>query len=139
MRSPVKKILDVAKQVKILFEDYLTGLAKRTKHTLLPTPRIEGVVVLSGNSDLSGIAPTEIGQVFSIKNFVETITDTKKRLAHFQPVKPYFVSTPVNSAEWKPKLEKFFNVRDGLFKEGLFVYHKSLASQIHDQLGTEIE
>lgn len=122
VRSPVKKILENARQVKILLGDYLADLAKRTKHPKLPTPRIEGVVVLTGSSDLSGIAPTEIGQVFTLKNFVATIIDTRKRLAHFPPVNPDFVSRPVNSAEWRPRLEKFFNVRDGLFKEGMRRY-----------------
>lgn len=122
VRSPVKKIIENARQVYILLGGYLADLAKRTGHTRLPTPRIEGVVVLTGSSDLSSIAPTEIGQVFTLKKFVETITDTKKRLAHFPAVNPDFVSRPINSAEWKPRLEKFFNVRDGLFKEGMRRY-----------------
>ncbi|WP_164574801.1 hypothetical protein, partial [Pseudomonas viridiflava] len=35
---------------------------------------------------------------------------------------PDFVSRPINSPDWKPRLEKFFNVRDGLFKEGMRHY-----------------
>lgn len=121
-RSPVKKILETARQVMILLREHLAELAKRTVHPKLPTPRIEGVVVLTGSSDLSGIAPTENCQVFTLKNFVDTVTDTRKRLARFAAVNSDFVSRPVNSTEWKPRLERFFNVRDGLFKEGMRHY-----------------
>ncbi|PCD00947.1 NERD domain-containing protein [Halopseudomonas pelagia] len=130
VRSPVKKIIENARQVKILLGDYLADLARRTKHPRLPTPRVEGVVVLTGSSDLSGIAPTEIGQVFTMKKFVATITDTRKRLSHFPPVNPDFLSRPVNSAEWKPRLEKFFNVRDGVFQEGKRRYGGYVATGI---------
>jgi serine/threonine protein kinase len=121
-RSPVKKILENARQVMILLGGHLEELAKRTKHAKLPTPRIDAAVVLTSSTDLTGIASTEMAQVFTIRQFVETVTDTRKRLSRFAPVPSAFVATPVNGAEWKPRLERFFNVRDGLFKEGMRHY-----------------
>ncbi|WP_406833844.1 AAA domain-containing protein [Pseudomonas asiatica] len=121
-RSPVKKILDNAKQVMILLSSFLDEHAKRTKYTRLPTPRVEGVVVLSSSNDLSGIAPTEVGHVFTLKDFASTVSDTRKRLKRFPEAHHSFYKRPLSSDEWRPKLQKFFNVRDGHFREGMRRY-----------------
>jgi serine/threonine protein kinase len=122
-RSPVKKILDNAKQLLILLNSFLDEQAKRTKSARLPTPRIEGVVVLTGSQDLSGIAPTEVGHVFTMADFVSIVVDTRKRLTRF-PDAPavFYTRLKLSAPEWKPIFQKFFNVRDGYFKEGMRRY-----------------
>ncbi len=127
-RSPVKKILDNAKQVFILLKSFLEEQAKRSKSPKLPTPRIEGVVILTGSRDLKGIAPTEIGHVFTQIDFVSTIEDTKKRLTRFPEAHASFYRNRLISPEWKLTLHKFFNVRDGHFIEGMRRYGSYIAT-----------
>lgn len=87
-RSPIAKISENARQVAILMGKYLEDLARRTRYPKLTTPRIDGLVVLTGTSDVSGIAPTEIGSVFALDDFIRTIANTKARINRFPKADP---------------------------------------------------
>lgn len=117
-RSPVAKISENARQVSILLGKHLDDLARRTRRPKLPTPRIDGLVVLTGTSDVSGIAPTEIGSVFALDDFIRTIANTKDRINRLPKAAPCFVETPLTSDAWKPRLDKFFNASTGFFRPG---------------------
>lgn len=127
-QSPVKKILESAREVWIRLDRFLEDRARQTKHPRLPTPKVVGVVVLTSSTDLSGIAPTEELSVFTAKNFCNIVKDTKLRIGRFHPVSPEFVSTPVYSEEWRRHLDLFLNVKSGVFLPGMRKYGGYAAS-----------
>ena len=122
------KISENARQVAILMGKYLDDLARRTGHPKLPTPRIDGLVVLTATSDVSGIAPTEGGSVFALDDFISTITNTKDRISRLPKAAPCFVQTPLTSVTWKPRLDKFFNASTGFFRPGMRRYGGYIAA-----------
>lgn len=119
-RSPVSKISanvrEVYRLLKGHLEDQATRSGKRRKNVL--PPRVEGLVVLTGTNDVSGIAPTELGSVMHIDAFMRTIQNVRERIETFGPVSPQFVDDPLTSNEWKFKLGCFFNVKTGPFRPG---------------------
>lgn len=127
-QSPVKKILESAREVWIRLDRFLEDRARQTKRPRLPTPKVVGVVVLTSSTDLSGIAPTEELSVFTAKSFCSIVKDTKLRVGRFHPVSPEFVSTPVYSEEWRRHLDLFLNVKSGVFVPGMRKYGGYAAS-----------
>ncbi|WP_247254194.1 AAA domain-containing protein [Pseudomonas moorei] len=127
-QSPVKKILESAREVWIRLDRFLADRAHQTKRPRLPTPKVIGVVVLTSSTDLSGIAPTEELSVFTAKSFCSIVKDTKLRIGRFHPVSPDFVSTPVYSEEWRRHLDLFLNVKSGVFVPGMRKYGGYAAS-----------
>ncbi|MBZ7367935.1 protein kinase [Klebsiella grimontii] len=117
-QSPVKKILENAREVRIQLDRFLERRARQTKRPRLPTPQVVGVVVLTSSSDLSGIAPTEELSVFTAKSFCNIVKDTKLRLGRFHPVSSEFVSDPIHSETWRRHLDLFLNVKSGVFIPG---------------------
>ncbi|MGQ7814548.1 AAA domain-containing protein [Metapseudomonas furukawaii] len=127
-QSPVKKILESAREVWIRLDRFLEDRARQTKRPRLPTPKVVGIVVLTSSTDLSGIAPTEELSVFTAKSFCSIVKDTKLRVGRFHPVSPEFVSTPVYSEEWRRHLDLFLNVKSGVFVPGMRKYGGYAAS-----------
>ncbi|ELI8277568.1 TPA: AAA domain-containing protein [Yersinia enterocolitica] len=117
-QSPVKKILENAREVRIQLDRFLERRARQTKRPRLSTPQVVGVVVLTSSSDLSGIAPTEELSVFTAKSFCNIVKDTKLRLGRFHPVSSEFVSDPIHSETWRRHLDLFLNVKSGVFIPG---------------------
>lgn len=108
--SPVGKIHQNAKEVARLLVDHLKRHAKKA----LP-PRVVGLVVVTGSADLSGIAATEQGSVFPADAFIDTVSNTGKRIATFGAVA---MNTPLTDVDWKDQLSKFFNARTGPLRPG---------------------
>jgi hypothetical protein len=81
-------------------------------------PKIQGLVVVTAWADLSRIAPTELGSVVTIDDFVRSVATPGSRVNAFGPVPPMFVSNPLTSNAWKNQLGHFFNVQTGPFKPG---------------------
>jgi serine/threonine protein kinase len=127
-QSPVKKIIENAREVWIRLDRYLDERARQTKRTRMPTPKVVGVVVLTSSFDLSGIAPTEELSVFTAKNFCNIVKDTKLRIGRFHPVSSDFVSTPIYSEDWRRHLDLFLNVKSGVFVPGMRRYGGYVAS-----------
>jgi serine/threonine protein kinase len=117
-QSPVKKILDSAREVRLRLDRFLDDRARKTGHPRLQTPKVVGVVVLSSSTDLSGIAPTEELSVFTIKNFCTIVKDTNLRIGRFHAVPADFVSNPICSEGWCRHLNIFFNVKSSVFIPG---------------------
>jgi hypothetical protein len=119
-RSPVGKINENAKQVYQLLRAYLSEHIKRTGHSKPAgdVPRVQGLVLLTATSDISGIAPTERASVYCIDPFLRIIQQPGERVQHFRAVNSCFVDTPLTSNDWKPILSKFFNVSTGRFRPG---------------------
>ncbi|MGZ3306857.1 MAG: nuclease-related domain-containing protein, partial [Asticcacaulis sp.] len=111
--SPVGKIHQNAKEVGRLLVDHLKRHAKNT----VP-PRVVGLVVVTGNADLSGIAATEQGSVFAASAFIDTVSHIGKRIAAFGGAAPAIVNTPLTEVVWKDQLSKFFNARTGPLRPG---------------------
>lgn len=121
-RSPVAKISENTRDAFNLLSSHLRDEDRRFARNGGLVPRLQGLVVLTGTTDVSGIAPTERGQVLCIADFVRMIQRPKDRVAALGPVPPPFVTNPLTSPEWKTRLARFFNVRTGPFRPGTRLY-----------------
>lgn len=117
-RSPVAKIAENARDVAVLLTSHLRSEDRRFDRKENLVPRVKGMVVLTGTTDVSGIATTERGQVLLIDEFIQKILSPKDRVAALGPVPPTFVDNPLTSQEWKTRLDRFFNVQTGPFRPG---------------------
>lgn len=113
--SPVQKASQNARDIYILLGNYLKQVGKGPK---LLTPRVHGLVVISGNADIKGIAPTEVLNVFHVGPFIKAASTPGNRVAAFRAVPPDFVANPLTSSEWKGRLSSFFNARTGQLRPG---------------------
>ncbi len=104
--SPVAKITDIARGMAPLLSQ---ELKKRPETRNLPYPRIEGLVVLTGKADRSGIAETERAKVFTIDEFVKAVKDNKLERQTFGNVAEEFLNRPLTDPFWKERLNRFFN------------------------------
>ncbi|MCH1920373.1 AAA domain-containing protein [Shewanella sp. A3A] len=127
-QSPVKKILENAREVYNRLDRFLEERARQTRRPRLLTPKVVGVVVLTSSTDLSGISPTEELSVFTVKNFCNIVKNTNLRIGRFHPVAPEFVSTPIYSEDWRRHLDLFLNVKSGVFVPGMRKYGGYVAS-----------
>lgn len=127
-RSPVAKISENTRDLFIRLSAHLKDEDRRFGRSEGSVPRVHGLVVLTGTNDVSGIAPTELGQVMRVDDFVRMIQQPKNRVATLGPVSPTFVSNPLTSNEWKTRLARFFNVRTGPFRPGTRRYGSYRAS-----------
>lgn len=114
--SPVAKISANARQVFIQLEAHLKRHAKGTRPIV---PKVQGLVVLTKATDLSGIAETERQAVMPVAAFTSALKSVPKRIEVFGKAPPAGVLT---SAEWKDQLSKFFNVSKGVFLPGRRTY-----------------
>lgn len=114
--SPVAKISANARQVFIQLEAHLKRYAKGAKPIV---PRVQGLVVLTKATDLSGISETERQGVMPVAAFTSSLKSVPKRIEVFGKAPPAGVLT---SVEWKDQLSKFFNVSKGVFLPGRRTY-----------------
>lgn len=129
-RSPVAKINENARDVSHLLKKHLQEQARSTGNfsSDLVIPRVYGFIVLTGTVDRSGIAPTEVNQVFCIDTFIRMVQRTSDRIHYWGGAHPEIVKDPLTSAEWKAKLGRFFNVSTGPFRPGVRRYGNYRAS-----------
>nr|WP_247710953.1 AAA domain-containing protein [Qipengyuania aestuarii] len=109
--SPVRKISENAREVFIQLQAHL----KRHSKGRPIIPRVQGLVVLTGATDLSGLAETEAKAVMSISQFTSVLKSRQRRIETFGKAPPH---GPLTTKEWKDQLSKFFNVRKGVFVPG---------------------
>lgn len=115
--SPVAKIVGIARDIRIQLGD---ALKKRPESKSEPVPTIEGLVVMTGSADCSGITGAERQKVFSIDDFIRILLDDKKQRATFGNVAPQLISRPLVSQFWKEHLNRFFGVNSNpFFRPGL--------------------
>lgn len=123
--SPVAKIHSNVKDVLRLLTKELKS---RPETRSAPIPKIVGVVVITGNANLSEIAAAERGSVFEIDAFLKTLASEKARRAAFGNVAQKILETPLTDAVWKSRFAKFFNVSAGPFKPGRLRYDRYVAT-----------
>lgn len=123
--SPVAKIHSNVKDVLRLLT---TELRSRPESRSAPIPKIVGVVVITGNANLSGITAAERGSVFEIDDFLKTLGSEQARRAAFGNVAPKIVEFPLTDTVWKQRFAKFFNVNAGPFKPGRLRYDRYVAT-----------
>ncbi|MCW2189468.1 serine/threonine protein kinase [Bradyrhizobium elkanii] len=104
--SPVAKITDIARSIVPLLS---RELKKRPETRDLALPRIDGIVVLTGRADRSGIAETERSKVLTADEFIRIVKDNKLERQSFGNVAPEFLSRPLTDPFWKERLVRFFN------------------------------
>ena len=122
--SPVQKVHQNAKDIAFLLED---DLKRNSKGVKLLTPRIIGLVVVTGNADLSGVAATEAGSVFPVDHFIKAVSTPQARIGMFKGVARHFVDTPLTSNDWKNRISGFFNARTGKLRPGSRRYGNFIA------------
>lgn len=104
--SPVAKITDIARSVHVLLGQ---ELKKRPETRQLSVPRVDGLVVLTGKSDPSGVAATERAKVLHANEFIKIVKDPKLSWDSFGNVPPDFLSRPLTDPFWHSRLAAFFN------------------------------
>lgn len=114
--SPVAKISANARNIYIQLEAHLKRHAKGGK---VIVPKVQGLVVLTKVTDLSGISEAERQAVMPVAAFTSALKSTPKRIEVFGKAPP---TGPLTSAEWKDQLSKFFNVSKGVFVPGRRTY-----------------
>lgn len=126
--SPVAKITDIARRLATLLNRHL----KRQPETRdLPLPRIEGLVVLTGKADRSGIAETERAKVLTADEFIAAVKDAKREREIFGNVAGEFLSRPLTDSFWKEKLTGFFNAGPSSpFKPGKRRFERFTANDV---------
>ena len=114
--SPVAKISFNARNIYIQLDAHLKRYAKGTRPTV---PKVQGLVVLTKATDLSGISETERRAVMPVAAFTSALKSVPKRIEIFGKVQ---TSDLLTSSEWKDQLSKFFNVSKGVFVPGRRTY-----------------
>ncbi len=120
-RSPVRKILKNAHEVFLQLQAHLKRHAKG-RHVV---PKVQGLVVLTGSGDMSGIAESELRSVMPIAAFTSALKSVPKRIQTFGAAPP---DAPLTDQAWRDQLSKFFNVTKGVFAPGRRLYGGYYAS-----------
>lgn len=116
-RSPVHKISENVRELTPLLRKFLAEQETREKgltHKLY-APWIEGVVVLTGTPDRSGISGSEVSRVFSIDPFMRMLRNRTERDSQLGSPSKY---TDYTSPEWIARFRRFFNTSSGIFQAG---------------------
>lgn len=106
--SPVQKIIQNARDVSLL----LSADLKKRRETY--SPLVQGLVLVTGEADWSRVAAAEQNSVRHIDEFVKKVSNTKSRIEEYGKV--HF--EPLTENEWKDRLSKFFNAKNGDIKPG---------------------
>ncbi|UEM24060.1 AAA domain-containing protein [Skermanella mucosa] len=116
-RSPVAKILENRRDLELLLKGYLERLARRQggRSRDVIVPLVQGLVVLTQQPNIDGIAETEREAVHMIDPFLRMIASPKARIDRLGKPRHEVVLT---SAEWRKKLGGFFRAGDGAFCHG---------------------
>ncbi|MDG4901402.1 MULTISPECIES: AAA domain-containing protein [unclassified Mesorhizobium] len=104
-QSPVRKISGIARELSIQLKN---TLAARRETKSLSVPTVTGLVVLTGNADRSGIAPTEVANVLTINEFMNKVSTDRAEQDAFGYVAKEFFERPLTGTFWKEKLGQFF-------------------------------
>lgn len=115
--SPVEKVLSNTREIRIKLTKYLKDQSTRGGRTgnQIPTPKVQGFVVLTGTEDKAGIAPTESDAVYSVDFFIKMLKNKGTRIATIGGVAPDFHAPVLLEQEWTVMLMRFFNTRTGPF------------------------
>lgn len=120
--SPVKKIAQNAREIYIQLDAHLK---KHAKGKPFRVPKVQGLVVLTKNADLSGITESEKNSVMHVAAFTAALKSVPKRIATFGAAPP---DAALTDPAWKDQLAKFFNVAKGIFTPGRRMYGGFYAS-----------
>lgn len=112
--SPVRKISGIAS--RDVFPLLRSALSKHSETKSLPVPMVMGLVVLTGNADRSGIAPTEADSVLTIDEFLKKLSNDKEERSSFGNVPSDILRQPLTTPFWKDKIGRFF--KGGSFQPG---------------------
>lgn len=104
--SPVVKIAGITRDLLPLLA---AEFKKRPETKNHPLPRIEGLVVLTGQADRTEIAETERAKVLTASEFVSIVKDNRRERDVFGNIPGEFVSCPLTAPSWKDRLHRFFN------------------------------
>ncbi|MFZ2028832.1 MAG: AAA domain-containing protein [Vitreimonas sp.] len=120
--SPVAKISQHVREVYYLLSAHLKKHAKGAK-----VPLVQGVVVITGGGDFSGVTGAEAASVFEIGDFIKRVSNPTQRVrclgpAHTPP------SELITSGPWKHRLGGFFNTSTGPMRPGARRYGNFVAN-----------
>lgn len=104
--SPVAKIAGITRDILPLLASEFKKRPETRNH---PLPRIEGLVVLTGQADRSDIAETERAKVLTAGEFLSIVKDDRRERDAFGNIPQEFVSSPLTDTFWKERLHRFFN------------------------------
>jgi hypothetical protein len=111
--SPVTKIIQNTRDVHTL----LSGDLKKRKETReIRCPLVQGLVLITTNdADWSHVAATEKNSVRHIDYFIRKVSNVKSRIDEFGPIGGF---SPLTENEWRDRLHKFFNAKNGVIRPG---------------------
>ena len=125
--SPVQKVNDIARHIAIKLAD-LVRRRRELRH--MPAPKVDGLVVLTGKADRSGISDLEKDKVFTADEFIKTAMDPQKDRKAFGEPKPEILRQPLTEEFWKNPLRRFFNAGpDSPFRPG----HRRFQGYVADE------
>lgn len=104
--SPVAKIAGITRDILPLLS---SEFKKRPETKDLPLPRIEGLVVLTGQASRSDIAETEKAKVLTTDEFLRIVKDNRRERDAFGNIPGEYISNPLTDVFWKERLHRFFN------------------------------
>jgi hypothetical protein len=125
--SPVAKVNGIARDIYILLRE---TMSKRPETKGMPTPRVEGLVILTGKADRSGIAATELPKVLTLEEFLASVANDKIERNTYGNVAEQFVAEPLTDNVWKDRLSRFFNAGvNSPFKPGRRSFQRYVAEE----------
>lgn len=126
--SPVAKVTDIARRLAPLLNQHLK---KRQETRTLPVPRIEGLVVLTGNADRKGIAEIERAKVLTADEFIKILKDNRLERETFGNIAGEFLSRNLTDQFWRGHLVGFFNAGpSSVFKPGKRRFQRFTADEV---------
>jgi serine/threonine protein kinase len=128
-KSPVGKITENARNIGLSFEQ---DIKKHQKSQKITAPFVHGLVVFTGNCDISKLAPAEREKVLKLDSFVSIVTNDKRNREVFGNVPSIFLKEPLISGEWKHRINQFFNVSKGNFEPGQKRFAEFMADEKED-------
>ncbi len=125
-KSPVGKVSENARQIGTVLREHIK---RHSKGKRISSPFVHGAIVMTGNCDISEIAPAERALVHSVHDFIKKVDTRKNREKHFGEASDAFYRYPLTSDEWRDRLGKFFNVRKSYFEPGKRRFGEYVASK----------
>ncbi|WP_287267166.1 AAA domain-containing protein [Mesorhizobium sp.] len=122
--SPVAKINDIVRDVWKLLTD---TLKKHPSTKGAPVPNVQGLVVLTGSADRSGIEGSERAKVLTADEFIALVSNPQKQRETFGNVAREIVDRPLTEAFWKERLSRFFGANPTTFRPGSRRFQRYLA------------
>lgn len=104
--SPVTKVTGIARDLGPILSN---ALRKFPDTKALIAPRIEGLVVLTGNADIRKVADVEKAKVLTDREFVRKVAGPQAQRAAFGNVAEQFLKQPLTERVWRSRLRQFFN------------------------------